>query len=77
MSTYPMLQSPFAVQVSNDAKQAVPISVSYPFYRAQFGGAPIKQHSGAVPSIGSFLAGTTDPWYGIMDFVLFCLFEMN
>ncbi|KAK1416034.1 hypothetical protein QVD17_31822 [Tagetes erecta] len=56
-------QSPFAVQVSNDAKQAVPISVSYPFYRAQFGGAPIKQHNSAVPSIGSFLAGTTDPWY--------------
>ncbi|KAI3730679.1 hypothetical protein L1987_61852 [Smallanthus sonchifolius] len=57
------IQSPFAVQVVNDAKQAVPISMSHPFYRAQFGGAHIKQHGVAVPSIGSFLAGTTEPWY--------------
>ncbi|XP_076921672.1 protein TIFY 7-like [Bidens hawaiensis] len=44
-------------------KQAVPISVSHPFYRAQFGSASFKQHGVAVPSIGSFLAGTTEPWY--------------
>ncbi|PWA54323.1 ZIM-domain protein 7 [Artemisia annua] len=30
---------------------------------AQFGGPPIKQQGLSVPSIGSFLAGTTEPWY--------------
>ncbi|KAI7749956.1 hypothetical protein M8C21_017171 [Ambrosia artemisiifolia] len=63
LATYPVQQSPFSVQILNDAKQAVPISVSHPFYRAQFGGASINQHGVAVPSIGSFLAGTTEPWY--------------
>ncbi|KAK9060080.1 hypothetical protein SSX86_020784 [Deinandra increscens subsp. villosa] len=63
MAAYPMQQSPFSVQNINDAKYAVPISTSHPFYRAQFGGAPIKQHGVAVPSIGSFLAGTTEPWF--------------
>ncbi|XP_021997335.1 protein TIFY 6B isoform X2 [Helianthus annuus] len=57
------VQSPFSVQMISDAKHAVPISVSHPFYRAQFGGAPIKQHGVSVPSIGSFLAGTTEPWF--------------
>ncbi|MFS7992969.1 putative transcription factor TIFY family [Helianthus anomalus] len=57
------VQSPFSVQMISDAKQAVPISVSHPFYRAQFGGAPIKQHGVSVSSIGSFLAGTTEPWF--------------
>ncbi|KAI3816598.1 hypothetical protein L1987_16301 [Smallanthus sonchifolius] len=57
------VQSPFSVQVISDAKQAIPISVSHPFYRAQFGGVPVKQHGVSVPSIGSFLAGTTDPWF--------------
>jgi jasmonate ZIM domain-containing protein len=57
------VQSPFSMQMINDAKQAVPISVSHPFYRAQFGGAPVKQHGFSVPSIGSFLAGTTEPWF--------------
>ncbi|MFS7959408.1 putative transcription factor TIFY family [Helianthus anomalus] len=63
MAAYPVQQSPFSVQILNDAKQAVPISVSHSFYRAQFSAAPIKQHGVAVPSIGSFLAGTTEPWY--------------
>ncbi|KAI3516629.1 hypothetical protein L1887_15552 [Cichorium endivia] len=56
MATYPIQQSVF------DAKQAVPISMSNPFFRAQFGGAPLKQHA-IVPPTGSFLAGTTEPWY--------------
>ncbi|XP_076924632.1 protein TIFY 7-like [Bidens hawaiensis] len=43
-------------------KQVVPISVSHPFYRAQFGSASFKQHGVAIPSIGSFLAGTTEPY---------------
>ncbi|XP_076884724.1 protein TIFY 6B-like [Bidens hawaiensis] len=64
MATYnPMQQSPFSVQVINDAKQAIPISVSHPYYRPQFGGAPVKQHGVTVPPIGSFLAGTTEPWF--------------
>ncbi|KAD2393584.1 hypothetical protein E3N88_40561 [Mikania micrantha] len=63
MATYPMQQSPFTVQMVNDAKQAIPISVSHPFYRAQIGGAPIKPHGVSVPTVGSFLAGTTEPWF--------------
>ncbi|KAK9063667.1 hypothetical protein SSX86_017538 [Deinandra increscens subsp. villosa] len=63
VATYPVQQSPFSMQIVNDATQAVPISVNYPFYRTHFGGAPIKQHGVVVPSIGSFLAGTTEPWY--------------
>ncbi|XP_071686294.1 protein TIFY 6B-like [Rutidosis leptorrhynchoides] len=63
MANYPMQPSPYSAQLINDAKQAVPISMSNPFFRTQFGGAPIKQHGLSVPSIGSFLAGTTEPWY--------------
>ncbi|KAL8218696.1 hypothetical protein R6Q57_022069 [Mikania cordata] len=64
MATYPVQQIPFSLQILNDAKQVVPLSMSHPFYRAQLGGAPIKQHGVVAPSIGSFLAGTTEPWYG-------------
>lgn len=63
MATYPIQQSPYSMQVINDAKQAVPISMSHPFFRTQYGGPPMKQHPVSVPSIGSFLAGTTEPWY--------------
>ncbi|KVI05428.1 protein TIFY 6B-like isoform X1 [Cynara cardunculus var. scolymus] len=61
MAAYPMQQCAFPLQLHNDTKQAVPIAMS-PFFRAQFGGAPIKQHA-ILPSAGSFLAGTTEPWY--------------
>ncbi|XP_076884600.1 protein TIFY 6B-like [Bidens hawaiensis] len=46
-------------------KQAVPISVSHPFYRAlsKFDSASFKQHGVAVPSPGFCLAGTTEHWY--------------
>lgn len=50
MAPYPMQQN------------AVPISMSNPFFRAQFGGAPLKQHA-VIPPNASFLAGTTEPWY--------------
>nr|GEX45093.1 hypothetical protein [Tanacetum cinerariifolium] len=63
MAAYPTQQSPYSMQLVNDAKQAVPISMNSPFFRAQFGGPPIKQQGLSVPSIGSFLAGTTEPWY--------------
>ncbi|CAI9296927.1 unnamed protein product [Lactuca saligna] len=52
MAAYPMQQN------------AVPISMSNPFFRTQFGGAPLKQHGvSVIPPNGSFLAGTTEPWY--------------
>nr|XP_043640175.1 protein TIFY 6B-like isoform X2 [Erigeron canadensis] len=63
MANYPVQQSPYSMQLINDAKQAIPITMSNPFFRTQFGGAPIKQHGVSIPSIGSFLAGTTEPWY--------------
>ncbi|KAL4574357.1 hypothetical protein LXL04_021186 [Taraxacum kok-saghyz] len=53
MAGYPMQQN------------AVPISMSHPFFRAPFGSAPIKQQHAVnvIPPNASFLAGTTEPWY--------------
>ncbi|XP_023738714.1 protein TIFY 6B isoform X2 [Lactuca sativa] len=49
---------------SGEIQNAVPISMSNPFFRTQFGGAPLKQHGvSVIPPNGSFLAGTTEPWY--------------
>lgn len=50
MAAYPMQQNAFSMQHGN------------PFFRAQFNGVPMKQHV-VVPPTGSFLAGTTEPWY--------------
>lgn len=62
MAAYPMQQN------------AVPISMSNPFFRTQFGGAPLKQHGvSVIPPNGSFLAGTTEPWYIYLSIYIYAL----
>ncbi|KAI3729285.1 hypothetical protein L6452_17938 [Arctium lappa] len=69
------IQSAPLLQLHHDTKQAVPVSMSSPFFRHLFvggdasvnpqlyGGVPVISPHLVLPSTGSFFAPTTEPWY--------------
>ncbi|KVH96214.1 CO/COL/TOC1, conserved site-containing protein [Cynara cardunculus var. scolymus] len=66
------IQSANFLQLHHDTKQAVPVSMSSPFFRHHlagasvnpqlFGGVPVMSPHLVLPSTGSFFAPTTESW---------------